>query len=309
MSLLRSLLFDNLGLKFAALLLAVLVYLNVYTDRPAKMLLTFPIQLTDLADSLSLSGPVPAAVQAELHGPAKHLIRLRVSEPPVRISLAGVGIGRYERALGMEDLPLLDGVQLQLDRLVSPRTLELQVDRRATRRVPVVVAVEGAPAPTAIWNGGVELRPARVILTGPSSAIASLDTVRLLPISIGGRRDTVTIEIGPQGLPDWVTMDPERVNVRVPLESGVTRRFMVVVEPPAGHAGLVPTPARVTAVVIAPRRISEQVFREVKATWRPSGALAPGASRREAVRFPGAPPAGVEVHYEPDSVTARRPSR
>ena len=34
MNLIRGLLFDNLGLKLVALLLAVVVYLNVYTDRP-----------------------------------------------------------------------------------------------------------------------------------------------------------------------------------------------------------------------------------------------------------------------------------
>ena len=64
MSLLRGLLLDNLGLKLVALLMAVLVYLNVYTDRPATMMVSFPLQLADLPDSLSLSGPVPAAVQA-----------------------------------------------------------------------------------------------------------------------------------------------------------------------------------------------------------------------------------------------------
>ena len=37
MSLLRGLLFDNLGLKLTALLLALLVYLHVYTERPAHM--------------------------------------------------------------------------------------------------------------------------------------------------------------------------------------------------------------------------------------------------------------------------------
>ena len=37
MGLLRGLLFDNLGLKLVALLLAVIVYLHVYTERPATM--------------------------------------------------------------------------------------------------------------------------------------------------------------------------------------------------------------------------------------------------------------------------------
>ena len=72
-SLLRGILFDNLGLKLVALLLAVVVYLNVYTERPATMVVSFPIQITDLADSLSLSGPAGRGPgRAAGHGQAAH---------------------------------------------------------------------------------------------------------------------------------------------------------------------------------------------------------------------------------------------
>ena len=308
MNLLRGLLFDNLGLKLVALLLAVLVYLNVYTDRPATMIVSFPIQVTDLADTLSLSGPVPAAVQAQLRGTAKQLIRLRVTEPPVKISLAGVGAGRYERALGIEDLPIPEGVPIQLDRLVSPRTLELEVDRKAMREVPVALSIVDAPAPSAVWDGSYELRPPRVALIGPAAALAGLDTVRLDPVSLGGRRDTLTMQVEPQSLPDWCRMDPERVEVWIPIEPGVTRRFTVEVEPPDGLGDQTAVPSRVTAIVTAPRRLMGEAFANVRASWRPAGSLAPGTSRRTAVRPPQALPHGVEIHYEPDSVTVARAS-
>jgi len=81
MNVFRGMLFDNLGLKFTALLLALLVYLNVYTDRPTTMLVSFPIEYAELDDSLSLSGPVPSVVQAELRGTGKQLIFMRVKEP------------------------------------------------------------------------------------------------------------------------------------------------------------------------------------------------------------------------------------
>ena len=84
MNLLRGWLFDNLGLKLTALLLAMLVYLNVYTDRPATMLLSFTLEYTGLPDSLTLSGPSPSVVQAELRGTGKRLIGLRVKEPRKR---------------------------------------------------------------------------------------------------------------------------------------------------------------------------------------------------------------------------------
>ena len=52
MNVLRGWLLDNLGIKLVALLMALLVYLNVYTDRPHKLIVSFPLQIGVLADSL-----------------------------------------------------------------------------------------------------------------------------------------------------------------------------------------------------------------------------------------------------------------
>ena len=53
MNVIRGLLLDNLGVKLVALLLAVVVYLHVYTERPADMIVSFPLEFEDLPDSLS----------------------------------------------------------------------------------------------------------------------------------------------------------------------------------------------------------------------------------------------------------------
>src|SRR5262245_21053583 len=224
MSTLWGWLFDNLGLKLVALLLALLVYLNVYTDRPATLSVSFPLQIIELSDSLSLLGPVPSTVQAELRGTGKQLIRMRLTEPPVKLSLAGIGTGRYERALTAADLPVPPDAEMQVERLVSPRTVELQVDRKRRRQVPVAVRVEGWPAGGVVWTGNLAVEPSFVEVTGPAQAIATLDSVRLDAIAIGGRRDTVRVALGPDALPDWCVMEPERVTVTVPLERSEERR-------------------------------------------------------------------------------------
>ena len=218
MNVIRGLLFDNLGLKLVALLLAVLVYFNVYTDRPATMMVSFPLQLTGLADSISLSGPVPAAVQAEVRGTGKQLIRLRLTEPRLNVSLAGVGAGRFERAFSAADLPLTEG--LEVERLVGPRVLELEPDRKLSRRVPVAPRVEGVPASGVKRIGSVGVQPLSVLLTGPAKVIARLDSLTLATVRIDGRRDTVRVQVGPDATPDWCTVDPPVVTVTVPLRRG-----------------------------------------------------------------------------------------
>lgn len=214
---LRGLLFENLGLKLTALLLALVVYLNVYTDRPASMIISFPLQLDGLADSLAIAGPVPAVVQAELRGTGKQLLRLRVTEPPVKVSLVGVQPGRFSRALKAADLPLLPEDGIEVERLVGPSSLQLQIDRRIVRRLPVAARVEGHPAPGFAWTGEVIVRPASLVVSGPAHALADLDSVRLRPVAIGGRRDTVRSVETPDVLPEGCSIDSGVVRVLVPL--------------------------------------------------------------------------------------------
>lgn len=222
MNTLRGLLFDNLGLKLVALLLAVLVYLNVYTDRPASMMTTFRIQVTGLADSLTLSGPAPAAVQAELRGTGKQLILLRVTEPALRLSLSDVKTGRFTRAITAADLPLPSGIELVSENSLSPSQVELQVDRKSSRLLPVTARVDGVPPAGVHWNGDWSAHPAMVRLTGPAQVLAALDSVPLANIGIGGKRDSLRVRVTPV-LPDWTTSQPPMVEVVVQLGSAAHR--------------------------------------------------------------------------------------
>lgn len=217
MNVIRGLLFDNLGLKFVALLLAIAVYLHVYTERPASMLISFPIQFADLPDSLSLSGPAPAAIQAEMRGTGKQLIRLRLTEPHLKLSLAGVGIGHYERALSAADLPIDESSGLEVERLVGPRMIELEVDRKVKRMVPLVARYEGTPANGWTVTGRPHAIPGVMEVTGPKQVLAKLDSLPLVPVRVDGRRDTLVSHVGPEALPDWCTNQPLEVEVRVPI--------------------------------------------------------------------------------------------
>lgn len=216
--LLKSLLFENLGLKLVALVLAVALYLHVYTERPATMTVSFPLVITDLADSLSLTGLSPDPVRAELRGTGKQLIRLRLTEPRLRVSLAGIGAGRYERTVVAEDLPLLNDDALEVQRLISPRLISLEIDHRIEREVPVVVKVAGNPQAGWAWNGQALADPAAVLIRGPRREIARVDSVRLHPVRIEGRSDTVRAEVAADSLPRWCSIEPGQVKVAVVLE-------------------------------------------------------------------------------------------
>jgi hypothetical protein len=308
MNLLRGWLLDNLGIKLVALLLALLIYLNVYTDRPATLIVSFPIQIGDLADTLSLSGAVPSAVQAELRGTGKQLIRLRLTEPPVKISLAGVGAGHFERALTSADLPLPSDVEIQVERVVSPRTVELQVDRKRSRRLPVAARVEGLPAGGVVWTGMLDVEPATVEVSGPEKEIAALDSVRLDPVRLSGKRDTVQVAVGAEALPDWCVMEPEQVTVSVPLEPEATRRMTVRVEDPRGASRYLVVPERVTLTLSGPRsQFKPDLMSTQRVHWTAPEPVTDYVGHHVGLHRLGDLPDGMRARLDPDSVTLQRP--
>jgi YbbR-like protein len=210
-SLLRGILFENLGLKFVALLLASLVYFNAYFDRPVPMMVSFPISLQDVPDSVSVVGPGPPSVHAEIRGKGKQVLRLRYFPPSIPISLAGAGPGHFERSLSAADLPLPAGLEVQ--RLAGPRMLALDLDRKVRRRLPVASRIEGTQG--APWR--VLLEPATVVVSGPARIVGRLDSVSLTPVRVDGRRDTVRVDAWTSGLPAGCTAEPPAVRVTVVL--------------------------------------------------------------------------------------------
>ncbi len=217
MNLLRGLLFDNLGLKLAALLLALLVYLNVYLDRPAEMTMSFPVQIQDLGDLLSLSGPVPSTVQAQVRGTGKQLLRMRVTEPPIKISLDGIGPGRFEREVSAADLPLAGYEGVEAARVIGPGVIDIGIEPKMRRWLPAAPRIEVPAGSDTSWTPAVMVDPESVLVTGPRSAVARLDSVVLEPVRLGGRRDTLRVQVAAQSLPDWCVMEPALVKVTVPL--------------------------------------------------------------------------------------------
>lgn len=218
MSFLRGLLLDNLGLKLVALLLALVVYLHVFTERSATMVVAFPLQVADLADSLSLSGEVPKTVSAELEGTGKQFIRLWLTEPRFKVSLAGVGAGHLRRIVTEGDLPLIASDHLDVRRLVGPDTLELVIEKKLARQIAVAPRVVGTPRNDFVWTGEALAEPAFVVVRGPRRLVSALDSVRLAPVRIAGQGDSVIAEVGALGLPEWCVMEPATVKVTVPLK-------------------------------------------------------------------------------------------
>lgn len=222
--------FDNLGLKAFALLLAVLLYLHVLTDRTSERVVYFPLEIAGLADSLALSKQPPAEVGVRLRGTGKQLLRLQYTKPKIELSLAGVSPGTFQRAFAPGDVPLAGSEAVTVVEITDPPQLDLEVTPRLERGLPVAPVLVGQPARGFVLSGPPTTRPERVRLSGPAAWVTKQDSLITAPISIAARRDTLEMIQALIPPPAWTHVTPGSVFVQVPIEPEATREVRVNIE-------------------------------------------------------------------------------
>lgn len=251
----RGWLFDNLGLKIFALLLASLLYLHVLTDRTTEEVVYFPLEVANLADTLALATDPPAEVGVRLRGTGKQLIRLRYARPTLKLNLGGVAAGLYQRSFGPADVPLEGTVDVSVLEVVDPPDVKLEVARRSVRQVVVVPNLVGHPARGFVLAGPAVARPSQVRLSGPAAWVARQDTLHTESVNIAGKRDTVENVVPLTPPPDWAHASPGSVLVEVPIDAEAVKTLTLGVEVRAirGLLRVEVRPASVTATWRGPR--------------------------------------------------------
>lgn len=252
-------LLDNLGLKLFALLLAVLLYLHVLTDRVVEETVRFPLTVSSLPDSLALASSPPAWVEARLRGTGKQILRLRYLRPALDVSLAGATTGTFQRAFGPADVPLEGAGDVAVVEIVEPARLALEVAPRAERRVPVRATLSGSPLRGYVVAGEPEVKPASVRLSGPAPWVAAQESIASRPIDVAGAKETIEVLEALAPLPAFARTSPGSVLVAIRIEPEETRTLRVPIEVRGirGELRAEPRPAAVEVTWRGPRSVAE----------------------------------------------------
>jgi len=202
----RDYLLRNLGLKIASLLLALLLYAHVVTDQQRESEISVPVALTGLSDTLAIVGQPPSRVGVKVRGKWKDLIRLGLTSRVLRIDLAEAAAGRFQRSISVEDvreraIPAELAKSIDVTEVIEPRTVDLVIEPRCTKTLPVAARVIGAPIAGYAIEGLVRVEPDTARVEGPLSVLAAMDTLYTLPVDITGEREKiqrqVSIDLGP----------------------------------------------------------------------------------------------------------------
>lgn len=225
----------NLTLKLVALVLALLLWAVVRSESPTRVTVQdVPVQVALHDPDWTLGGsPAPPTVTVVASGPVRDMVRFAVERPRIVVPVERVQDTSEVRSLDARWVRLnggLDGIRVED---IRPTSVELFFERLDTRFVPVAPVLSGDVPPQVQLVDGAFAEPPVVRVSGPQRRVAEMDSVRLIPIDLGGITESITmgVPVDTTGLAGLVVS---------PLEVRVTLR--VVPAPPPEEPEPLPEP-------------------------------------------------------------------
>lgn len=186
--------FRHLGLKFLAIALAALLWLTVAGEHVVERGMRIPLEFLNKPQDLEIVGDLPTVVDVRISGPSTLLSRMDPGDVGAVLDLSAARPGVRIFPLRTASVRLPYGLEVTQ---IVPSTVQIELERSASRTVNVRPAIEGQPAPGFVI-GSVVPNPATVEVIGPASRIAQLTEATTEPIPIDGQRENVrdTVNVG-----------------------------------------------------------------------------------------------------------------
>ncbi len=171
MSAFRRYVVQNFGLKIFSLAMAVLLWAAVTHDQTVEDAFNVPIEFHAIPENLELNSETIPQAQVRVRGPSRVLAGLRSSDVHVDVDLSGALAGEHTYDLNAQRV-------VHVPRTVTvsqviPGQLQVNLDWRSTRRVPVRPRLVGTPA-SGISVTGVTSNPAEITITGPRQRVSAV---------------------------------------------------------------------------------------------------------------------------------------
>jgi YbbR domain-containing protein len=234
--------FGNLGYKILAVVIAIFLWVVARGSSSVERGFDIPVVLKDIPDDLVVVDQGADVVNVRLLGTRAALRNFDPDRLEYDLDLASAKPGESVFEVDLTSFDLPRGARI-VSR--SPSRIDLTLERRTAKTVPVRADVEGRPAP-GYQVGKAEVIPPRVRISGARSEVLRISEVVTETVDITGATAPVEREVRVSAGPGHVWAEaPESVKVRVPV---LPEPFVGPPEPPprppqAAPAAEPPAPA------------------------------------------------------------------
>lgn len=178
--------FHNLPLKVGAILLALLLWVHVATNKVFEQQISVPLTIVDIPFGMTLTNEIPREATLRVRATGKQLIALSSQKPELRISVAESREGLNEKELTDADADAALDIVYETAGILAPRKLNLRFERSIERNLLVQPRLKVTPATGYLVVGRPKTEPEMVRLSGPASAVRAFKHLETETVELNG---------------------------------------------------------------------------------------------------------------------------
>ncbi|GBD37992.1 hypothetical protein HRbin37_00237 [bacterium HR37] len=184
-------LFNNLGKKVLALILAVSLWFVANIEHEIERSISVDINYVNLPSELIVVNNPPQKLHLRVRGPRTQLSTLSPQDIVFTLDLSNVSPGISKFEIQTDQIKTPRGIQVTG---ISPAQIELDIDRLVRKKVKVTPVIENPPEGFEIV-GKPRVIPSTVEIQGPERFVSKLETIPTDLVSTKGVKSTFTIQV------------------------------------------------------------------------------------------------------------------
>ncbi|MBA4372060.1 MAG: hypothetical protein C0402_04290 [Thermodesulfovibrio sp.] len=207
----RRLLMENLGLKIAAILIALFLWYFVTSRGQSEISVEVPIEFRNIPAGLGIAGSSSKMAVVNIRGQERIMKNVKASNIRVMIDLSKAKKGEGTFYISKDEIKLPYAMAVTT---VSPTSFKVRMDETATKIVPVTPVIIGTPD-QGYSVKSVEVDPRDILVQGLKSDVRKVTGLKTETLDITGLYESVSqsLEIDTAG----ANVTPEVSTVKVKI--------------------------------------------------------------------------------------------
>lgn len=221
---LKKINWGNWGIRAGALALAFFLWFYAVTEHPYEKEVLVRLQVEPPASRAQsretiIANLLPEYVRVSVSGFGRDLLQLDEDDFILRLQAEGAAGSVRSYRLTTTMVENRTDLEIGIEAIVEPREIQVTLDWRDMREVPIRPLVELEIAEAHVQVGEIELEPRTVRISGPSRQIDQVAYVETDSLILRGVRENVDHQLllhPPLGMP--ANLDPTHVRVKANVQ-------------------------------------------------------------------------------------------
>jgi YbbR domain-containing protein len=219
--------FQNFWFKLVALLMALLLWFHVATDKVYEYTRSFSLEISNIPAHLILAEKIPDQVKVKIRGKGKELLKLLLAErESIKIDVKELKNGETDYVIKPEQIPIPEGSGLQVTDILSPPSLKIKLDHLLEKKVKVQPHIGVLPADGFVQVGELHYGPKEVMISGPKIEVTQIEVIHTKEKVIQNAEKSVSEQLDlvmPPGYNLKVSLPV--INFSVEIQKAVEKEF------------------------------------------------------------------------------------